>query len=550
MTTLTLPNTSINWIYEGADPGQFEYETGTVLNRAGKQLDGNINSLKSQVESKLTVIDAFNAQVSAVINTSAYNTTTIYNDGIKVVSPTGEVWLALGTVPANTPLAAGAYWRKLTYSLSTTYTTGQTVVDANGNTWAATGTITGVAPPGAGWVLVPDEMNCGTTANQKIKLQIIRCTASTRSAYTPAVSELLHETDTGKVYIGDGTTAGGAQISADLGSNPSLASKSEVQAGGLIAAAGAGSADVITAAFTPALTAIGGTELLLVRATGANASTTPTFSPNGLASRIITKNNNQALVAGDISGAGHWMLLKADNTNSKWMLLNPAVSGGGGGGGTTVVSSDDTLTGFLVATSTSTLTSVGLSAGANPFLVVKSIHVTNVGSADDVVDVTITASGSDIPLANKIPVKLGSSVELLKRNKVFPTGSTLKLKSNTGSSLQIHVSYEATSETTLFSSGNLLTTADITNVHTASGNSSLFSCLLVNTDGVYNRAVDVVITNAADSIQVYLAKSMVVPAGASIELFEKSKYIPSGYKLKAQSAAANTISVHTSGKLI
>lgn len=44
---------------------------------------------------------------------------------------------------------------------------------------------------------------------QKIKFQIKRCTSSTRTSYTPAESELLHETDTDTIYIGDGSTAGG-----------------------------------------------------------------------------------------------------------------------------------------------------------------------------------------------------------------------------------------------------------------------------------------------------------------------------------------------------
>ena len=63
---------------------------------------------------------------------------------------------------------------------------------------------------------------------------------------------------------------------------------------------------------------------LFVRATSANSTTTPTFSPNGLTATIIVKGAGSALAAGDIAGAGHWVELQYDSTLSKWVLLNPA----------------------------------------------------------------------------------------------------------------------------------------------------------------------------------------------------------------------------------
>lgn len=62
------------------------------------------------------------------------------------------------------------------------------------------------------------------------------------------------------------------------------------------------------------------------RATAANTTTTPTFTPNSgtLAAKTIVKGANGALAAGDISGAGYWMYLKYDATLDKFVLLNPA----------------------------------------------------------------------------------------------------------------------------------------------------------------------------------------------------------------------------------
>ena len=88
-----------------------------------------------------------------------------------------------------------------------------------------------------------------------------------------------------------------------------------------------GTVDALTAAFTPAiasLPAAPGTLSVFVRAAGANATTTPTFKADGTAAKTIVKGANQALVAGDIAGAGHWLELQYDATLDKWVLQNPA----------------------------------------------------------------------------------------------------------------------------------------------------------------------------------------------------------------------------------
>lgn len=87
---------------------------------------------------------------------------------------------------------------------------------------------------------------------------------------------------------------------------------------------GGGAADAITATYSPALTALVDGQVCFVRATAANATTTPTFSPNSLTARTIVKEGGQALVAGDIRGDGHQLILRYDLANTRWELLNPA----------------------------------------------------------------------------------------------------------------------------------------------------------------------------------------------------------------------------------
>lgn len=85
-----------------------------------------------------------------------------------------------------------------------------------------------------------------------------------------------------------------------------------------------GTADAITATYSPAITALVDGQVCFVRAGAANATTTPTFSPNSLTARTIVKEGGQALVAGDIRGDGHELILRYDLTNTRWELLNPA----------------------------------------------------------------------------------------------------------------------------------------------------------------------------------------------------------------------------------
>jgi hypothetical protein len=86
-----------------------------------------------------------------------------------------------------------------------------------------------------------------------------------------------------------------------------------------------GTADVITATFNPAIALTDGA-MAFVRATAANATTTPTFNANALGAKTMTKKGGQALAANDISGAGHELILRYNLANTRWELLNPASS--------------------------------------------------------------------------------------------------------------------------------------------------------------------------------------------------------------------------------
>jgi len=91
-----------------------------------------------------------------------------------------------------------------------------------------------------------------------------------------------------------------------------------------------GTSDAITAAFTPATTALGDGKFMIVRAGAANATSTPTLAVDGLTAKTIVKGSNAALALNDIPGAGFYMLLTYDSVLDKYVLNNPAATAGSG----------------------------------------------------------------------------------------------------------------------------------------------------------------------------------------------------------------------------
>jgi hypothetical protein len=85
-----------------------------------------------------------------------------------------------------------------------------------------------------------------------------------------------------------------------------------------------GSADAITASYSPAYAALADGMCCFVRFGAANATTTPTFAPSGLTARTITKWGGDALAVGDID-ENHEGVLRYNLANTRWELLNPKV---------------------------------------------------------------------------------------------------------------------------------------------------------------------------------------------------------------------------------
>jgi hypothetical protein len=94
---------------------------------------------------------------------------------------------------------------------------------------------------------------------------------------------------------------------------------------GLPSAVNGGTANALTADFTPDVALVNGATIL-VRANAANTSLTPTLAVDGAAPKTITKQGSTALAVDDIKGAGHWLILTLDTVLDRWVLANPSLT--------------------------------------------------------------------------------------------------------------------------------------------------------------------------------------------------------------------------------
>jgi hypothetical protein len=165
----------------------------------------------------------------------------------------------------------------------------------------------------------------------------------------------------------------------------------QVQDGKLNWVAAGGTADAITAAYSPSITSLVDGQLFYVRASDANATTTPTFSPNGLTARTIVKDGGLALGVGDIVGAGHELILRYDLSNTRYEFLNPNISGFALLDSNNTFTANQTFTGLINYPLESTLTIS--SASVTPTGIVHLIENEGATSTDTLSTITAGSDG-------------------------------------------------------------------------------------------------------------------------------------------------------------
>lgn len=84
-----------------------------------------------------------------------------------------------------------------------------------------------------------------------------------------------------------------------------------------------GSANAIAVTYDPEVTGLTDGLILGFRASAANTSATVTFNPSALGAKNVVKGGGQALLPGDIPGLDADVLVRYNEPDDRWELLNP-----------------------------------------------------------------------------------------------------------------------------------------------------------------------------------------------------------------------------------
>ena len=179
---------------------------------------------------------------------------------------------------------------------------------------------------------------------------------------------------------------------------------------GIAWAIASGTSDAITASYIPINESLTDGLTLGFRASAANTTNTPTFSPDGLTAETITQNGGQPLIAGSIPGNYAEEMVRYDAGASRtipgcamapcpsWELLNPAKP----------PPAQLLIAGLLP-------TSISASSATNATLVVST------GQATDTTDVSVINSSSTISWATSN----GNAINGYSGGTTLPNSSTI-----------------------------------------------------------------------------------------------------------------------------
>ena len=200
--------------------------------------------------------------------------------------------------------------------------------------------------------------------------------------------------------------------------------------------------------------------------------------------------------------------------------------------------------------------------------VIESISVgnvtTGVGTTVNVIasinpGVTTYSSEYKVYLAYNVPVPDNGLVELLKEPMVVNPSDVIKVwatdETNTGinGAIELYATYTAHESTDYiagYGSTTNITTTGIATVYTSTSYPTVVQSIKVtNRTDTGDFPITIQIVNG--STVTHLAKNLVVPRYASVELLDRPKRIETGAEIRMQqAAAANTIDVIVSGKKI
>jgi hypothetical protein len=198
---------------------------------------------------------------------------------------------------------------------------------------------------------------------------------------------------------------------------------------------------------------------------------------------------------------------------------------------------------------TSMASALTFPAGDQKYLV-RSILLTNIGTEDATfsADFYFDDLTLDIKAAAGIPLNVGSTIELIKKPKIFSPADQIKLQASTGNTIQAYITYQSDTTLNYFGTGVNITGTSNTDIFTASsGDAVLESIHIANISSTVNADFDLFLAESNGTLISNFAKNFIVPTNAVIELNEQPKVLSQGQKIIAKAPVGDIFSVVVSG---
>jgi hypothetical protein len=229
---------------------------------------------------------------------------------------------------------------------------------------------------------------------------------------------------------------------------------------------------------------------------------------------------------------------------------NSTVIGAGAGGGSGLFNTS--ITNSINYLATNTLANAVVFTAKS---ILHSVYITNINSAGNA-NVGVTATINFAPLLWNMPLPYRSSFEALKKPKIVNAGDSLRVQGliqGVGANSNVHATIvyeEIASGTYTGINSNIAVASANVDVFTATGASIIESVMVSSTNNLGNVPITVTVTDSSNVIQGYMAYTLLVPIGATIELCEKPRRIATGHKLQAYTNAANALAIFVAAKTV
>jgi hypothetical protein len=268
----------------------------------------------------------------------------------------------------------------------------------------------------------------------------------------------------------------------------------------------------------------------------ANVVATAYYTTGDAASQLSATGNLT------IAASGNIILIPGANS--------VVIGAGGGGGGSGLFNTSITNSTNYLATN--------ILANAIVFTtksILHSVYITNINTTGNA-NVGVTATINSAPLLWNMPLPYRSSFEALKKPKIVNAGDALQVQGliqGVGANSNVHATIvyeEITSGVYTGINSNITVASANVEIFAATGASIIESVMVSSTNNLGNVPITVTVTDASNVILGYMAYTLLVPIGATIELCEKPRRIATGHKLQAFTNAANAIAIFVAAKAV